>query len=293
MSVSVELVQGPPVSTPRATAEEGLRRHAAIAAGAPYALEQVNGQWVAAIVHTADFPGGPPEESGPPPQSAGPDDAGAGLPPEGDGDGDEGADPTAPSDGDGDESSGGDKSKKKDKGGKGAQLKQILDALTQIGQALGIPLDPTGGDPNDPTGGLGDPSGGLGDGGAVPPPGPGVPGAGGPPPGPGGPGGAAAAHGADQAIMHMKALKPGETPPGATPAGASAFSSVRPDHPWINAIDKVASFHTSSPIGNASLVDVQNELQALASEVGYRVANFGEGVDEHGQRIATAVITAH
>jgi hypothetical protein len=298
VSTSVEFIEGPTTaSTTRAVAEDGLRRHAAVAAGAPYTLHEFKGQWVAAIVHEADFPGGPPEESGPPPQSAGPDDGGDATPPT-DGPPSDGGDPTdgPPSDG-GDESGDGDKKKDTgDKGGKDHAIKALTDLVTQIAQALGIPTDSLGGDPMDPMGGDpmgGDPSGGLGG----PPPGPGLPGAGGPP-GAGAPsvqdgGGMAAAHGADQAVMHMKALKPGETPPGATPAGASAFSSVRADHPWINAIGKVASFHTSSLIGDASLTDVHTELQTLANEVGYRVANLGEGVDSDGQRIVSAVITAH
>lgn len=291
MSVTVEFLPGPSTAeVSRQKAEEGLRRNAAVVAGAAYALEQFEGRWVAAIVHEAAPPfGGPPAPGGPPgggpadaseeapgPKSEGPDDqepsADEGGAPEGLGgepDGDEGGD------------------KKDKKGGEGHELHQVLDALTQIAEALGVPLG-LGDSPVPGADGLDAPAG---------PAGPPVPGAGGPPPGhpgaPGAPGGAAGAHGADQAIMHMKALKPGEVPPGATPASAPAFSSVREDHPWGHIAGQVASFQVDSEIGDTPLADVESELQALASEVGYKVTRFGEGRNDEGQRVASAVISKH
>jgi hypothetical protein len=153
--------------------------------------------------------------------------------------------------------------------------------LQQICDALGIPVDPTGGLGGDPTGAGGPPGPPAG------PPGP--PGAGGPPGGgPLGPGGHPM-----EVVRHERVTKPGETPPGGTPVGAPAFASVRQDHPWAHLAGKVASFEVADKIGDAPLGQIKNELSSLASEINYRVARLREDKDDDGNRVAAAVITQH
>lgn len=263
---SVELIPGPLISEMgRTAAERILRTHGAIQKGASYAMEQMDGRWVAAVVHEAAPPfggGGPADaaEESPGPQSEGPDDE---EPSEG-----------PPSDGDsgGESDSDGESKPPKEKGGEKGELHQVMQMLQQIGEALGIPL-------------------GLGD---SPVPGadgpPGAPGASGPPPPPGGPAGPGGP--AEQHVIHEKTMKPGEVPPGGTPIGAPAFASVRSDHPWAHIAGKVASWEVSEPIGNTPLHVVAQELDGLSREIGYRY-KLREDRDQHGNRVAVALITKH
>lgn len=258
----IEFVTGPLTSDfDREAAEKGLQRHAAIAQGAPYALDQVEGRWVAAIVH-ADSPlGGPADqdEEVPGPKSEGPDDT-IDLPDE---DGpDEGPDEVPDEGPEEDDKHEHDEHKEH---GESA----VLNVLKQIAEALGISINPAGGEEAPPM-----------DAPLPPPPGPPAP------PAPSGK--------ADQHIFHEKALKPGEVPPGATPSGAPAFSHViRPDHPWAHLAGSVSSFTVQSEIGNRALTEVNNELQALASEIGYNVLSMTPGQTPSGRRTASAVISLH
>lgn len=275
MSIEVEFLPGPLTSAmPRTSAERAISQHPAIREGAKYALEQMDGRWVAAIVHTAGEPpfggGGPAdaEEEAPAPKSEGPDDAepseGPDVPkPDSAGGGEEG--PPKHEDGKG--------------GDKGGDLHQLMQMLQQVMEALGLPV------------GMGDSMVPGADEGSMPPPA-------GPPHGPGGPmpGGPPHQPGdvATQHVVHERVTKPGETPPGGTPVGAPAFASVRSDHPWAHIAGKVASFDVTSEIGDTPLNEINSELQALASELpGYKVARLREDRDNHGQRVAVAKITLH
>lgn len=290
MSVeSIQFLQGPLVSEfSRQAVEDGLRHHPKIAKGAAYALHTVEGRYVAAIALESDANeglfGGPADQSeeSPGPKSIGPDDTTPDLD-----DGSENgpdspseAEPGPPTDGpDGDADDGSDDGGDK----KESKEEHILKLLDVIVKALGI----------DPEGGAG-PEGGddLG----VSPLGPGGPDGDVPPPPPGL--GTPTPHGNDsneQRIIHEKALKPGEVPPGGTPVGAPAFSHVREDHPWKRTAGVVASFSTESVIGNRPLSQVYDELLVLANEVGggYKVKKLEEGVDNNGNRIARALISIH
>lgn len=270
MTMEIEFIPGPlTTQMPRNRAEAALQAHPAIKKGSAYAMEQLEGRWVAAVVHTAENPfggGGPAdaEEESPSPKSEGPDDS----EPSEDKSGDSGPDDAGLP---GEEGLPGE-----DKGeeGKGGELHQVLDALHAIADALGVPLgmaDPTGlAGPEGPSGPPG-----------MPPPGP--PDAhGGPPPAP-----------AEQHVVHERVTKPGETPPGGTPIGAPAFASVREDHPWAHVAGKVASFEVAEKIGNAPLPEVEQELTHLASEIGYHWKNLREATNDDGDRVAVAVITRH
>jgi hypothetical protein len=162
-----------------------------------------------------------------------------------------------------------------------------MDALTQIGQALGVPIGgmdsmvpgADGGDPmGDPMGGPAGPDAG---GPPVPPP----HGHGGPPPGHGAPGG-----GPDVSI-HERALKPGEVPPGGTPVGAPAFASVAADHPWAHTVGKVPHFRVAEELGEGQKIeDAEAELQSIASAGGFKVSTVRPLRGENGERIISAVI---
>lgn len=247
---TVEFIPGPPTTEmTRTAAETALQRHPLIREGASYALEQHQGHWIASIIHQAAPPfGGGGDDEAPTPDVSKPDDLGGdGGPPS-----DDGGDSDGPP--------------KKEKGGSDALLHQVMDALTQIGAALGVPI-------------------GVGD---SPIPGadaaPAPPGPGGPPPGPPG--------GGPDVKMHERAMKPGETPPGGTPLGAPAFASVRADHPWAHLAGKVASFKVADQIGETPIVEVLDELTSLAKEIGYS-AKVREARDADGNRIAEGLITAH
>jgi hypothetical protein len=279
---NIEFLPGPKVSSvSREDAEAGLIIAAKKRNATAYALEQMEGHWVAALVREAELPfGGPADssEEAPGPKSEGPDDTAPDPDSGGDSDG-------PPSDGplDG-PPEGGDDEKKDDKHKGGDEdhiVHQIWDAIQAIGDALGVPVNlgdspvPGMDDQGGPPGGPGGPMGG--------PPGPpaGPPGMGGPP------------GGDKETVRHERALKPGETPPGSVPVGAPSFSSVRADHPWAHLAGKTASFRASIPLGeNDSIVDATKHVASLAHEIGYN-HQVREGVDENGNRIAVALVTAH
>lgn len=269
MAVSVEFLPGPLTSDMSRTSAEGaLQHHPAIQKGAAYALEQLEGRWVAAVIH----------EGGPfPPNGGGPDEEEEAPAPKSEGvpGGDESPGDGGPPSDDGGDDGGGDSESKPphEKGEKGGVEHQLLEIVQQIAEALGLPI------------GLGASPVPGPDQGLVPPPA-------GPPHGPGGPPGMPG--GPDvQKVIHDRVTKPGETPPGGTPVGAPAFASVREDHPWAHLAGKVASFEVADQIGDAPLGDIQNELKALATDIRYRVARFREDRDSDGNRVARAVITAH
>jgi hypothetical protein len=283
----IRFAQGP--SSKLMTQEEALEKltsHPDFPKGAEVAVINTGGRWLAAISEsdwkTADNPfGGPPDEekgdSGEPDGPPAPDKGSVDT----DGDGDTGGD----SDGDGDGPPKGDEHKEHgegDKGGDKAVLHELLGIVTQMAQALGIA--PPGGPEEGMVPGAEGPEGGDM---APPPPGPPGPphGHGGPPPG-----------GADQTVQHQRALKPGEAPPGTTPVGAPAFAStsVPDDHPWKDQIGKTATFTVKHVIPeDYSLAKVNSELTRVAYGTGFKVKQIGEAQDEHGRRIAKALISAY
>jgi len=254
-------------------------------------LAELDGHWVAAV-HIADSPfGGPADETedSPGPKSSGPHDT---APAEGgDDDGDGKTDDSEPphKEPDGDEGDGGDGDgpPKDSKGSEKHELSQVLDLLTKVVTALGIPLDQTEGliPGEEPPGGPPGPDGGP------PPP----PGAGGPPGGP--PGGA----GGPEEIHHEKALKPGEVPPGATPVGAPAFAHTNPiiargeKHPWEQLIGVAATFELEERVPeHYSAADVDAELQEVAYGTGFNIKQTKVYTDETtGHRIAKVLVSAY
>lgn len=270
----------------RQAAEKALVANPVFPAGSEYTMQELGGQWVAAIHVAGPFPPADDSEESPAPKSEGPDDSGpsdatppgddAGAPPSDDGASDGGGEGGPPKE---------HGEHEKGKGGEDHLLHQVMDALTQIGQALGVPLGmgdsmvpgPDGGDPmGDPMGG---PPGGPGMGGPpVPPP----HGHGGPPP----PG-----HGGPDVSVHERALKPGEVPPGGTPVGAPAFASVSPDHPWAHTVGKVPHFRVAEELGEGQQIeDAEAELQSLASAGGFKVSRVQPLRGENGERVISAVI---
>lgn len=284
--MSIELVMGPPISGPNGMSKEAatqaLKRHPEFPKGADFTVQAMDDRWVAAFVVKSEFPpsGGDQEEESPAPKSEPGGDEGAAPEPS-----DSGSDEKKDDGGsDGPPSDGGDGEEHKhhdgDKGGGLHEIKALLDLIcTSLGidptMALGGPDSMVPG----PDGGLGGPPPPGGP--AGPPPGP--PGAGGPPPGHGGPPG-------EQKIIHQRALKPGEVPPGGTPMGSPSFSSVK-DHPWANTIGKVPHFRVAEEIGDRDIVEVENELQTIARAGGFKVARFTPFRDENNKRHVTAVIS--
>lgn len=255
------IIPGPPTTRiSRAQAEEKLKTHPQFPKGASYAVDEVDGRWVAAFTFEADgnpFGGGPDESAGGPPTPEGPPTDGPPIDDEGDTD-------SPPSDGDekGD--------KKHDKGGELGEIKTMLQTLLT---ALGI-----GGDasmmPGDEVG---------------PPGGPEIPEV---------PGGDIdpdkdprdnKTH-----TVHERALKPGEAPPGTTPVGAPSFASVRipEDHPWRQSIAAGEKEWTVTDYvgANESIGVIARELKALAEPYGYKVQQLNEGSAKDGSRVARARI---
>lgn len=262
--VNIELVEGPRVAdVSREIAEAQLKSHPAFPKNASFKLDEIKGQWIAAIVQAGPGPFGAPadsEEESPAPKSEGPDDTApespdSESPDEG---GDEGEEKGPPKD-------------KKEKGGGSEELHKIFDLLNQVAVALGIP-DTMGPDASPVPGG---------DEGAPPaPPGP-----------PAGPEGAGGEH---DKVDHLKALKPGEAPPGTTPVGAPAFSHAIPDgHPWKEYVGVTSSFTVEEPIGDTPLAQVRAELNHLARTSGFKVKQLREGRDEDGRRTAAAMISVY
>jgi hypothetical protein len=282
MSSTVQIIPGPSITeVTRARAEAGLKQIASRRQASTYTMDEVDGNWVGALVfETATkvsdgnpFGGGGEEEAPSP-------DPSAGAPSDG-GDDDSGPDgPPSPDSGsDGPPSEGDDKGEKKEKG-KGGEIKEVLDALHQIADALGVPLatgdnsmvpgadDGMGGPPGPPGGPAGPPMGGP----AGPPP------MGGPP---------------GMADKFPKPMHPGDTPPGGTPVGAPAFASVRPNHPWAHVAGKLAHFRASTAIGEQQPIhEVTSSISELAREIGY-TAKVRESRDDNGNRIAVALLSAN
>ena len=90
-------------------------------------------------------------------------------------------------------------------------------------------------------------------------------------------------------LIHERALKPGEAPPGTTPVGAPAFSNVREDHPWKNVAGQAATFTVEDEVGNTPLSEVQGELKALASEIGYTVKQVRHSEDNGTYKVAALI----
>lgn len=247
-------------------------------------LAELDGHWVAAV-HVADSPfGGPADETegAPGPKSEGPGDT---APPEKDG-GDDHKEPDAddaggPPDGDSDDKGGDGDGPPKEKGSEKHELSQVLDLLTKVVTALGIPLDqPEGLIPGEEA-----PGGPPGPDAGPPPP----PGAGGPP------------GGGPEEVHHEKALKPGEVPPGQVPVGAPAFSHVNPiiargeKHPWEQLIGVAATFELEERVPeHYSAADVDAELQEVAYGTGFNIKQTKVFTDENtGHRIAKVLVSAY
>lgn len=229
-------------------------------------LDEVEGRWVVAFVKDS---GGPPfgapadsDDEAPGPKSEGPDDTSDGS------DGPPSPDPMdgPPKDEDGPPK----KEKGEDKGGDKALLHHIMDTLTQITMALGLP--DAGGASMAP---------GAED--TPMPPGPADAG----PPAPGDP------HGGDTHVIHERSLKPGEAPPGGTPIGAPAFSSVDPNHPWAHIVGKVASFDLDEAIGNTPMSQVYAETEHLAKTSGFKVKQLYDYTTDDGERRARGQVSIY
>lgn len=258
----LRIIRGPlSAKVSKADAEQGLVNHPEFVKGSSYTLEDVQGRWVAAIHEAAPpFEEESPSEDSPFDEPVVPEDSGSeDKKDDGPSEDEKSEEKSEKSD----DKSDGEKGDKKE--GLEAKVDKLTDMLTTIVDALGLsemppmPGDELGGPPMD-----------------VPPP-------------PGGPeeGPKPKTH-----TVHERALKPGEAPPGTTPVGAPAFSSVREDHPWREIIADAANFHVESEIGETSNGDVLNELQSLASEVGYKVGQF-KPFERGGKRYAKALITRY
>lgn len=264
--MSVKIITGPPTSrVSKAEAEAQLVKHPQFPKGAEFALDEVEGHWIAAFTTESAPPFGGPDEGAP--EAPAPDGPPSEGPP-----GDEA--PEAPSDdAPSDDSEGDDKPKgdKKEKGEKG-EIKQVLDMLTTLCTALGIA---PGAGEDSPVPGLDGPQDG--------PPGP--------PPGDVGPPSPDGPHDDKQHMVHERALKPGEAPPGTTPVGAPAFASTHPNHPWAQIIDQKRSFKVEEAMEEGqTLAAVVAELQGLAKDTGYSVKQLQEG-EVNGVRTARALIS--
>ena len=262
MNTLIEIVSGPLTSkVSREVAEKQLTAHPLFPKSASYAIEEVQGHWVAAFTKEAspaffDSEGGGDDEG---PEKDSPAEEASESPIE------EAAEHSEADDSeDGEE-----KGEKKEKGEKG-ELAELKELLTTLLTALGIA--PHGEDDS-----------------IVPgpdaPPGPEDlgPDAGGPP----------APPRDKQVVRHERSLKPGEAAPGTTPVGAPAFSSVADNHPWKVAIDQGSkSFRVEEEIGSdITLAAVTQELRALASGTGYEIKQVTEGRTQDGKRTAKALIS--
>lgn len=174
--------------------------------------------------------------------------------------------PEGPPEGDSGDDSGdsGEKKPSKEKGEHG-ELGQIKEMLTTLLTALGLGAPADGMVP-----GMDDPMG-------APPGAPPGPPAGGPPD--------------KNHIVHERALKPGEAPPGTTPVGAPSFASVSENHPWYHQIVAGSKeWELEEPLDNGTTMSViASELRALAEPVDCRIAEVK--IEKEGTtRIARAKI---
>jgi hypothetical protein len=259
--MAIKLATGPQVSkVSKEEAEAAFRRNPDFPKHADeYVLEELDGHWVAAV-HVADSPfGGPADETeeAPGPKSEGPGDT---APEEGGADDGETGGDEPPKD---DEN----KEDGKEKGGEKHEIHALMDAVQKILVALGIPDGEAPGENAIP--------------GEEPPAGPPGPPQGGPPApdekekGLGGP------------------LKPGEVPPGQTPVGAPAFAHITP-HPWDGLIGVAATFEVEERVpDHYTAADVDSELNELARGTGFKVKQVQTHVNEHGHKVAKALISAY
>lgn len=282
MKLDVQIVTGPQTSrVSKEVAEEQLRAHPQFPKKASVTLEEVEGRWVAAIATAKETKKA--EKENPFGDSA--EDSNEDTPekdnPFGDESSDETEEPEAGETEEHEESETPAKEKsehkpKKEKKDKEGDLGQILDLLNTLLTALGI----------SPAGPAGLPVGGEEEAPPAPAPSPeGIPGA---------PSDDGGAKGEKSHMIHERALKPGEAPPGTTPIGAPSFSSVKvaDDHPWKEAINVKRSFPVEEVIGNdESLASVKAELDALAEGTGYKVKQLVEGRTSDGKRTAKALIS--
>lgn len=263
METEVRIVRGP--SSTQLTKEAAASKLQALPGfpkNASFAIEDIDGRWVAAvsIPKVAEFPPAKDEESEPSGPPAPAEDSGESEEPKSEGDSGEKKD--GPPSEDGPSSEGAPK-------GEGHlsvehQLANLTDMLTKITDALGLSTPADGMIPG-------------ADDGAVPPPG-GPPGA----PGVKGTGedpamGNKPGVGSDNKMhtVHERSLKPGEAPPGTTPVGAPSFASVSSDHPWKDAIEVgTKEFEVESTIGGQALSAVAAELKGLAEPYGYIVTDL-------------------
>lgn len=265
--MELQIIHGPSASkVTKEAAEAQLRSHPAFPKNASVMLDVHEGHWVAAIAKVAEFgdehtgePSEPEAEAPDAPDEAPSDDA-----------------PESPDEDDSnpfsdEKKEDGDKEEKGEKG----ELKQLLHLVTTLLTALGI--NPDAGEGDSPIPGLDAP-------------GPDGPPADGPPPGPPSDG----SGDEKQHIVHERAMKPGDIPPGSTPVGAPAFASVKvaDDHPWKDIIGEKRSFPVEETISDdESLADVKQELDSLAEGTGYQVKQLVEARNASGQRTAKALIS--
>lgn len=265
---SPRIITGPPVDkVSREEAEAKLKAHPQFPKNASYALENVEGRWIAAITESVEKTAAPPD--------AFEDGGGAGDTPDGPPEPSEapkGPDETPDSDdGDSDDKPKGDK---KDKGeSEKSELGEIKELLTTLCTALGIAPTPDS------------PIPGLDEGPPPPPPGD-APDA----PGPSDLGGDGKTH-----TVHERALKPGEAPPGTTPIGSPSFASLREDHPWkqhLTSDESIKEIKLAEAISDdESMSHIAAELQRLAAETGvFKLDQLKEDRDNSGQRVARALV---
>jgi hypothetical protein len=264
------IIPGPPTTrVSRAQAEDKLKGHPRFPKGASYAIEEVEGRWVAAFTVEAAPPFGGGDEA---PTDDAPTPPGDSAP-SGDDDGSDDSNPFS-----GDDKS--DDSKKGEGKGEGGELSEIKHMLTTLLTAMGLggpDASMMGGDEVGPPDAGHDPT--------APPE--------------GDPENGELKPGEDPRdnkthTVHERALKPGEAPPGTTPVGAPSFASVRvpDDHPWLARIangDKewVATDYMDD---DEPIKVVANELKALAEPYGYKVQQLQAGKDAAGNRVARARI---
>lgn len=257
-------------------------------------IRQTGDVWVAKL-KVAEFP---PKDDG-----GNPFDGDEGPEPKEDDDGDEDGDTKPAPFADGDDE-GGDKPKKKEKGG--ADLHEILHLLHEITKAMGIGGD-EGGIPGADDG-MGGPMGAD-----VPPPMPPGGDMGGPPGGP---------HDLPGKNKPVK-LEPGDVLPQQTPIGAPSFSSVQgnmgmaptstcaqckgpvnPDGTCSNCqqhaptqpatvssiIGRVASF-TATEVTDMTIKQAKAELESIYADKGYKVRQIREDHNAEGQRVLHALLS--
>lgn len=276
MAREIRIVRGPSVQgLTKQAASSKLTTLPGFPEGAEYAVENIDGRWIAAVVMpektAAPFPPGG-DESVP----AGPPTDGPPAPPS-----DEAGPPEGEEKPKGDKKEGPPKPGEDGKVSIESELAQVKDMLTHMMDALG----------------LSSPADGMVPGADAGPMGPMPPGPPGPPHG-GKPGdmnpNLPGSQGSDNKIhtVHERSLKPGEAPPGTTPVGAPAFASVKiaDDHPFADAIrDGQKEIEADAELGDASVADAVAELNGLVEPYGYFVEDIEPRVVS-GVKVASARI---